>query len=178
MLRGVSSTLQPFASFTGVSEYWIARFRGRRRLRVLAHLYSSDAHPRSRRALRPSCAFISRPPIEGVGNAGCPLHPRPRVHFVLVERTRVTTSTPERPAFPHAMVLRRGLDTKMPDGQISRPSRSTTRLVLRPESCSWPGSNNTQSQRSLNDHDKDCGARNSDQKQPRLQPTFRALAYL
>ena len=47
---------------------------------------------------------ISRP-NEGVGNAGCPLHPRPRVHFVLVERTRVTTSTPERPAFPHAMVL-------------------------------------------------------------------------
>jgi hypothetical protein len=44
-------------------------------------------------------------PMEGVGNAGCPLHPRPRVHFVLVERTRVTTSTPERPAFPHAMVL-------------------------------------------------------------------------
>src|SRR5216683_5511394 len=60
---------------------------------------------RSRGALRPSCAFISLAPLEGVGNAGCPLHPRPRVHFVLVERTRVTTSTPERPAFPHAMVL-------------------------------------------------------------------------
>jgi hypothetical protein len=45
------------------------------------------------------------PPKEGVGNAGCPLHPRSRVHFVLVERTRVTTSTPEHPAFPHAMVL-------------------------------------------------------------------------
>src|SRR5713226_1813760 len=48
---------------------------------------------------------LSSAPKEGVGNAGCPLHPRPRVHFVLVERTRVTTSTPERPAFPHAMVL-------------------------------------------------------------------------
>src|SRR6266436_4609178 len=57
-----------------------------------------------RDAMRPSRAFIFRP-NEGVGNAGCPLHPRPRVHFVLVERTRVTTSTPERPAFPHAMVL-------------------------------------------------------------------------
>src|SRR5258708_10205552 len=45
------------------------------------------------------------PPKEGVGNAGCPLHPQPRVHLVVVERTRVTTSTPERPAFPHAMVL-------------------------------------------------------------------------
>src|SRR6266700_4477521 len=40
------------------------------------------------------------PPKEGVGNAGCPLHPRPRVHLVVVERTRVTTSTPESPGVP------------------------------------------------------------------------------
>src|SRR5712671_195398 len=40
------------------------------------------------------------PPKEGVGNAGCPLHPRPRVHLVVVERTRVTTSTPESPDVP------------------------------------------------------------------------------
>src|SRR5882757_2266883 len=59
---------------------------------------------RPRGAMRPSYAFIFRP-LEGVGNAGCPLHPRPRVHFALVERTRVTTSTPEHPTFPHAMVL-------------------------------------------------------------------------
>src|SRR3979490_3055601 len=53
--------------------------------------------------MRPSCAFISRP-FEGVGNAGCPLHPQPRVRSV--ESTRVfTTSSPEHPAFPHAMVL-------------------------------------------------------------------------
>src|SRR3982075_4640639 len=38
--------------------------------------------------------------MEGVGNAGWPLHPRPRVHFVLVESTRVTTSTPESPGIP------------------------------------------------------------------------------
>ena len=37
---------------------------------------------------------------EGVGNAGCPLHPRSRVHLVVVERTRVTTSTPESPGVP------------------------------------------------------------------------------
>src|SRR6202171_5599122 len=43
---------------------------------------------------------MNLPPKEGVGNAGCPLHPRPRVHFVLVERTRVTTSTPESPGIP------------------------------------------------------------------------------
>src|SRR5258708_14639111 len=54
---------------------------------------------KSRGALRPSRAFISRPK-EGVGNAGRPLHPRPRVHFVLVERTRVTTSTPASPGIP------------------------------------------------------------------------------
>src|ERR1700716_3775456 len=39
-------------------------------------------------------------PKEGVGNAGCPWHPRPRVHLVVVERTRVTTSTPESPGIP------------------------------------------------------------------------------
>jgi hypothetical protein len=43
--------------------------------------------------------------LEGVGNAGCLLHPQPRVRFVVVRSTRVTTSTPEHPAFPHAMVL-------------------------------------------------------------------------
>src|SRR6266849_4595282 len=45
-------------------------------------------------------ALMNLPPKEGVGNAGCPLHPRSRVHFVLVERTRVTTSTPESPGIP------------------------------------------------------------------------------
>jgi hypothetical protein len=45
-------------------------------------------------------ALLDLPPKEGVGNAGCPLHPQPRVHLVLVERTRVTTSTPESPGIP------------------------------------------------------------------------------
>src|SRR5713101_690145 len=43
---------------------------------------------------------LSPQKTEGVGNAGCPLHPRPRVHFALVKRTRVTTSTPESPGIP------------------------------------------------------------------------------
>src|ERR1700704_1469688 len=34
-------------------------------------------------------ALMNLPPKEGVGNAGCPWHPQPRVHFVVVERTRV-----------------------------------------------------------------------------------------
>ena len=53
----------------------------------------------SRREASEALHEISRP-IEGVGNAGCPLHPRPRVHLVLVERTRVTTSTPDSPDVP------------------------------------------------------------------------------
>src|ERR1700704_710403 len=44
--------------------------------------------------------LMNLPPKEGVGNAGCPLHPRPRVHLIVVERTRVTTSTPESPGIP------------------------------------------------------------------------------
>src|ERR1700730_4616928 len=55
------------------------------------------------RDLAARCAravHLSLAPVEGVGNAGCPLHPRSRVHFVLVERTRVTTSTPESPGIP------------------------------------------------------------------------------
>ena len=55
--------------------------------------------PHSRDAMRPRRCCIFRPK-EGVGNAGCPLHPRPRVHLVVVERTRVTTSTPESPGIP------------------------------------------------------------------------------
>src|SRR6266404_1661203 len=36
--------------------------------------------PRSRGTLRPSCAKIVRPKkTEGAGNAGCPMHPQPRM---------------------------------------------------------------------------------------------------
>src|SRR6266481_4036248 len=38
---------------------------------------TADTTSRPRGAMRPSCAFNFRP-IEGVGNAGCPLHPQPR----------------------------------------------------------------------------------------------------
>src|ERR1700675_3515143 len=59
----------------------------------------SHARSRPRGAKRPRrCYYL--PPKKGVGNAGCPMHPRPRVHFVVVERTRVTTSTPESPGIP------------------------------------------------------------------------------
>ena len=72
-------------------------------LRALHNFQTAKTKPnmlsRPRGAMRPSRAFSSRPK-EGVGNAGCPLHPRSRVHLVVVERTRVTTSTPESPGIP------------------------------------------------------------------------------
>src|SRR4030088_3745395 len=43
---------------------------------------------------------------EGVGNAGCPLHPQPRVHFALVKKHTSKRAHRNHPAFPHAMVLR------------------------------------------------------------------------
>jgi hypothetical protein len=64
-----------------------------------------DTRSHSRGAMRPRfCNEPSPNKSEGVGNAGCPLHPQPRVQKV--ESTRVSTAdTPEHPAFPHAMVL-------------------------------------------------------------------------
>src|SRR6266481_2708788 len=49
--------------------------------------------------------LINRPPKEGVGNAGCPLHPQRRVHFVLVEAHEQQRVHRNHPTFPHAMVL-------------------------------------------------------------------------
>ena len=41
---------------------------------------AKDATPHSRGAMRPSRAWKIRPEkTEGVGNAGCPMHPQPRV---------------------------------------------------------------------------------------------------
>src|SRR5882672_8787723 len=50
-------------------------------------------------------ALMNLAPKEGVGNAGCPLHPRPRVRFALVEMHTSKRVHRNHPAFPHAMVL-------------------------------------------------------------------------
>src|ERR1700737_4485425 len=63
-----------------------------------------DTRSRPRGAARPSRAFISRPK-EGVGNAGCPLHPRPRVRFAFGKKHTSIRVHRNHPAFPHAMVL-------------------------------------------------------------------------
>src|SRR5882672_1001123 len=39
-----------------------------------------DTTSRPRDAMRPR-RYLNLPPKEGVGNAGCPMHPRPRVHL-------------------------------------------------------------------------------------------------
>src|ERR1700720_24296 len=54
--------------------------------------------------MRPRRCFIFRP-FEGVGNAGCPLHPRPRVRFAFGKKHTSIRVHRNRPAFPHAMVL-------------------------------------------------------------------------
>src|SRR6266851_549871 len=71
------------------------RIRATRWLAMTKNPHTTSSSPRH--APEP---LKNLPPKEGVGNAGCPLHPRPRVHLVVVERTRVTTSTPESPDVP------------------------------------------------------------------------------
>ena len=67
-------------------------------------LIGSRIRLRPRDAKRPSCAFISRPK-RAWGTPGARCTRGLVCTFVVVERTRVTTSTPQHPAFPHAMVL-------------------------------------------------------------------------
>src|SRR6202163_311829 len=49
-------------------------------------------------------ALMNLPPKEGVGNAGCPPHPRPRVRLSSKKHTSKRVHR-NHPAFPHAMVL-------------------------------------------------------------------------
>jgi hypothetical protein len=75
------------------------------RLSALAMTVNSRHTFAPRDAMRPSRAFIFRPK-RGRGECRVPTAPAAsRALCVGRERTRVTTSTPERPAFPHAMVL-------------------------------------------------------------------------
>ena len=62
--------------------------------------------------MRPSCCKTFRPKgrdathKEGAGNAGCPMHPQPRVRMVVVDAHEYSQqSHRSSPAFPHAMVL-------------------------------------------------------------------------
>ena len=91
----------------GISRFRVRCFASPRNDGVCSnskHDFQFQMYVRPRDAMRPRHC-LALPPKEGVGNAGCPWHPRPRVHLLVVERTRVTTSTRNHPASPHAMVL-------------------------------------------------------------------------
>src|ERR1700719_1214952 len=71
-------------------------------------MYPQNTHSHSRGA---NCTrAVVRTTLEkqeGAGNAGCPMHPQPRVRFVVLVCTRVfTAEAPETSGIPHAMVLR------------------------------------------------------------------------
>ena len=61
----------------------------------------ADAALCSRGADRPSCAGIFAPlQTEGAGNAGCALHPRSHVRFVLKKLHMSIQGSGEHPTFP------------------------------------------------------------------------------
>ena len=86
-------------------EYWVARSSramttGAWRVRI------HDKPSRSRGAMRPSfCKNCSPSKIEGAGNAGRLMRPRPRVRNKIKHTSVVTTVTPVSPGIPRAMVL-------------------------------------------------------------------------
>jgi hypothetical protein len=84
-----------------------------------------------RREAPESLMKLSPKKTEGVGNAGCPLHPRPRVHLALVERTRVTTSTPESPDIPARNGFN-GLCRALPGDRALLPPSSADMSCLSP----------------------------------------------
>jgi hypothetical protein len=67
----------------------------------------AGATPHSRRISCARFGLIVRPSNkEGAGNVGCPMHPQPRVRFVVGVCTRVfTAEAPDTSGIPHAMVL-------------------------------------------------------------------------
>jgi hypothetical protein len=70
---GVSSTPQLFDSITGASEYWIARFRGRRRLRAWRVRIIRRTFTTPRRDAPESCLYL--PPPRGRGERRMPNAP-------------------------------------------------------------------------------------------------------
>ena len=78
---GVSSTPRLFCSITGASEYWIAR-SSRAMTAGVWRVRISRTPPHSRGTMGPSFARQCPSIIEGAGNAGRSMHPKPRVQMV------------------------------------------------------------------------------------------------
>src|ERR1700732_5418971 len=77
-----------------------------------------------------SCERSPSKKQEGAGNAGCPMHPQPRVRFVVGVCTRVfTAEAPETSGIPHAMVLR--LIRALPGDRALLPPSSLRGLLLK-----------------------------------------------
>src|SRR5260370_35777255 len=73
---------------------------------------------------------LSLAPLEGVGNAGCPLHPQPRVRSV--ESTRVfTTVAPGSPGIPARNGFN-GFLRALPGDRALLPPSSADTVCLRP----------------------------------------------
>jgi hypothetical protein len=72
--------------------------------RAMRPSYARNFRPEG--VARPSREGAARPSREGAGNAGCPMHPQPRVRMVVVNAHEYSQRVHRnRPAFPHAMVL-------------------------------------------------------------------------
>jgi hypothetical protein len=94
--------------------------RGGVRGRVRNSHAISDAHPRSRGAMRPRFAGKGLTlQSEGAGNAGRPMRPIAARAMIVVERTRVSQVTPESPGIPRAMVY--GLLRALPGDRAFLP---------------------------------------------------------
>src|SRR5467141_4156565 len=123
--------------------------------------------------------LIYLPPKEGVGNAGCPLHPRPRVHLVVVERTRVTTSTPESPDVPARNGFNGFLRALPGDRALLPPSPCGLKVLSSPVEPNEPPQDLTPASR-RQDHTtspyaatslvRSLGDRSQAFRQPALQP--------
>jgi hypothetical protein len=82
-------------------------------------LVCADTPSHSRGAIRPRFALKSRPlRSEGAGNAGCPMHPQPRVRYGVVSmHTSIHSESSESPDIPRAMVY--GLCRALPGDRLS-----------------------------------------------------------
>src|ERR1700737_3779765 len=118
----------------GISRFRVRCFASPRNDGVWVASLAMTASPhttsRSRREAPESCIY-NLPPKEGGGNAGCPLPPRPRVRFVVVRSTRVTTSTPESPGIPARNGFN-GLCRALPGDRALLPPSPADRFCLSP----------------------------------------------
>ena len=99
----------------------------------VAGSYSANTASRSRGAMRPSfcCERPALLNIRGRGECRVPVAPAASCALVLVERTRVTTSTPESPGIPARNGFN-GLCRALPGDRALLPPSSADMFCLSP----------------------------------------------